>query len=121
MAKCDEGYPCEVCDGDVTSIVDSDLYLRYVIGQLDPEILHTTPERHLRCNPALAQYIRDPSFDSIEISGDFAAENLDADYVATQIDLVTRGYQRLQEIAATEGDRDVTTYPLDEVIDRYRT
>ena len=51
MAKCDEGYPCEVCGEDVEDITDSDLYLRYVIGLVDPETLHTSPERHLRCNP----------------------------------------------------------------------
>ena len=55
MAKCDEGYLCEVCGKDVAEIIDSDLYLRYVIGMLDPEVLHTTGERHIRCNPALAQ------------------------------------------------------------------
>ena len=40
MAKCEEGYLCEVCGGDVEAITDSDLYLRYVIGELDPEVLH---------------------------------------------------------------------------------
>ena len=43
MAKCEEGYLCDVCGGDVAEITDSDLYLRYVIGMLDPEMLHTTP------------------------------------------------------------------------------
>ena len=57
MAKCDEGYLCEVCGQDVAELTDSDLYLRYVIGLLDPETLHTTRERHIRCNPVLAQYI----------------------------------------------------------------
>ena len=50
MAKCDEGYLCEVCGDDVGAMTDSDLYLRYVIGMLDPEVLHTTRERHQRCN-----------------------------------------------------------------------
>ena len=40
MAKCDQGYLCEVCGHDVENMTDSDLYLRYVIGQLDPEMLH---------------------------------------------------------------------------------
>ncbi len=43
MAKCEEGYLCDVCGGDVEEITDSDLYLRFVIGLLDPETLHTTP------------------------------------------------------------------------------
>ena len=85
MAKCDEGYRCEVCGEDVTSIVDSDLYLRYVIGELDPEVLHTSPERHIRCNPVLAQFMRlstevvsipgrcDLSADSCRVDPDSAA------------------------------------------------
>ena len=32
MAKCEEGYLCEVCGQDVAEITESDLYLRYVIG-----------------------------------------------------------------------------------------
>ena len=32
MAKCEEGYLCDVCGGDVEAITDSDLYLRYVVG-----------------------------------------------------------------------------------------
>ena len=62
MAKCDEGYRCDVCGQDVERIGDSHLYLSYVIGELDPELLHTTPERHLRCNPVLAQFIVDDDF-----------------------------------------------------------
>src|SRR3569833_2928011 len=53
--RCEEGYLCDVCGGDVEEITDSDLYLRYVIGMVDPETLHTTRERHVRCNPALTQ------------------------------------------------------------------
>jgi len=119
MAKCDEGYRCEVCGEDVTSIVESDLYLRFVIGQLDPEVLHTSPERHLRCTPVLAQYIVDERFDPVTVEGEFAKENLDPLFVTQQIQLVTRGYQRLWEIIETQGDRDVTDYPLQEVRDRY--
>jgi len=119
MAKCDEGYRCEVCGEDVTSIVESDLYLRFVIGQLDPERLHTTPDRHLRCNPVLAQYIDDPRFPPVEVRGEFAAAELDRDFVCHQTGLVSRGYRRLWEIAQAD-ERDVTQYPLPEVADRYR-
>ena len=69
MAKCDEGYRCDVCGLDVTSIIDSDLYLRFVIGELDPETLHTSPERHLRCNPILSQFIRCDGFERIAVEG----------------------------------------------------
>ena len=59
MARCDQGYLCDVCGGDVEAIVDSDLYLRYVMGEVDPLALPTMPERHIRCNPAIAQYVVD--------------------------------------------------------------
>ena len=62
MAKCDEGYLCSVCGDEVDGILQSDLYLRFVIGEVDPERLHTSPERHIRCNPILAQFIKDEDF-----------------------------------------------------------
>ncbi|MEM1224750.1 MAG: hypothetical protein AAGJ40_03585 [Planctomycetota bacterium] len=114
MAKCDQGYLCEVCGGDVSSIVDSDLYLRYVIGQIPAEVLHTTPERHLQCNPILSQYIDDKHFDRPTVRGDFARERLDADYVQRQVTLVTRGYERLRQIQDDDDLTDVTEYPLPE-------
>ena len=120
MAKCDEGYRCEVCGEDVSSIVDSDLYLRYVIGELDPEVLHTRPERHIRCNPVLAQFIDVDGFEPVVSDQEFSRFRLDGDYVKQRVELVTRGYQRLQEIAGTEGDRNVTEYPLPEAIKKYR-
>jgi hypothetical protein len=57
MARCEQGYLCEVCGKDVAEITDSDLYLRYILGEVPPEELHLRRERHLRCNPELAQYI----------------------------------------------------------------
>ncbi|HMP08019.1 MAG TPA: hypothetical protein PJ982_16845, partial [Lacipirellulaceae bacterium] len=71
MAKCDEGYLCDVCGEDVATLAESDLYLRYVVGMLDPEVLHTTPERHIRCNPALAQYIVADDFEPVMVDGPF--------------------------------------------------
>lgn len=117
MAKCDEGYLCEVCGEEVESIVDSDLYLRFVIGLLDPETLHTTAERHLRCNPQLAQFIRTDDFDPIEAEGMFARHQLDPQFVAQREQLVTRGYQRLKEIAAIRARQEMSIleYPLPEV------
>ncbi|TWT83113.1 hypothetical protein CA13_45760 [Planctomycetes bacterium CA13] len=120
MAKCDEGYICEVCGKDVASIVESDLYLRFVIGELDPEVLHTTPERHIRCNPVLAQFIQCSGFEPVVLDGPMSLSNFDRQFATERSDLVTRGFERLQEIAAWDGDRDVTTYPLPSVADRYR-
>ena len=117
--KCDEGYRCEVCGDDVTSIVESDLYLRYVVGELDPETLHTSAERHIRCNPVLAQFIADERFEKVVVQGPMSLENLDPEFVHERSRLITRGYQRLLEIAEWPGDRDLTEYPLPEAVERY--
>jgi len=87
MAKCDEGYLCCVCGDDVEKITDSDLYLRFVIGLLDPELLH-----------------------------DFSKENLDPEYVAQREALVTRGWHRLKELKAL-GEVSILEFPLPEVIE----
>jgi len=89
MAKCEEGYLCEVCGRDVENLFDSDLYLRYVIGMVDPEV------------PA------------VTIEGDFDKRLLDAGYVRDRETLVTRGYRRLKELAAL--DLPIIDYPLPEV------
>lgn len=120
MAKCDEGYRCEVCGNDVTRMIDSDLYLRFVIGEIDPEVLHSSPERHLVCNPVLAQFIRHPDFEPVVVEGDLSLESLDPEFVQGRVDLVTRGFTRLLEISASDEDRDVTAYPLPEAIRKYR-
>lgn len=113
MAKCDEGYLCDVCGRDVAEMTESDLYLRYVIGLLDPEVLHTTKERHLKCDPVLAQYIVDERFSPVNVEGAFDKRSLDAAFVREQESLVTRGYRRLYEIGR-EGQA-IIDYPLPEV------
>jgi len=114
MAKCDEGYLCEVCGKDVAELTDSDLYLRYVIGMLDPEVLHTTSERHIRCNPALAQYIMADDFEPVVVTGAFDKRLLDADFVRVRESLVSRGWKRLRETAGKE--IPILEYPLPEVL-----
>jgi len=113
MAKCEEGYLCDVCCGDVEELTDSDLYLRYVIGQLDPETLHTTRERHIRCNPVLGQFIVDDEFTPLTVEGDFDKRLLDPLYVRQRETLVTRGYRRLKELRGL--DLPILDYPLAEV------
>src|SRR6476620_10311747 len=98
MAKCEEGYLCDVCGRDVANLIDSDLYLRYVIGMLDPEVLHTTKERHVRCNPVLAQFIVHEDFAPVAVEGDFDKRRLDSASVLDRETLVSRGYQRLREL-----------------------
>jgi hypothetical protein len=119
MAKCEEGYLRDVCGGDVENIWESDLYLRYVIGRIDPETLHTTPERHIRCNPVLAQFIVDGDFEPIIVEGPFDKRQLDPAYVREEERLVTRGWKRLKELAHREG-LSLLEYPLAEVRDRMK-
>ena len=114
MAKCDEGYICCICDQDVGNLIDSDLYLRFVTGMLDPEVLHTTDEKHIRCNPTLAQYIVSAEFESVTVEGDFDKRKLDAKFVEQRETLVTRGWNRLQELA--DSDLPILEYPLPEVV-----
>lgn len=113
MAKCEEGYLCDVCGQDVAEIWESDLYLRYVIGLIDPETLHTTRERHIRCNPALAQFIVDERFEAVTLDGDFDKRQLDPKFVRERERLVTRGWLRLRELAGAE--LSLLDYPLPEV------
>lgn len=110
MAQCDEGYLCEVCQGEVDEIVESDLYLSYVIGLVKFEDLTRKPERHIRCNPLQAQFIVHPEFEPVFVEGVFDKRNLDLDYVAQQETLVTRGWLRLREVV--EQGLPVTEYPL---------
>lgn len=113
MAKCEEGYLCDVCGEDVEEITDSDLYLRYVIGMIDPEVLHTTRERHIRCNPALAQFIVDDEFTAVFVDDDFDKRKLDGSFVREREILITRGWRRLKEVAGQ--DLTIVDYPLPEV------
>jgi hypothetical protein len=113
MAKCEEGYLCDVCGGDVEGLADSDLYLRFVIGEVEPEVLHTSRERHIRCNPVLAQFIVDDDFEPVAVEGPFDKRQLDAVYVRGRESLVTRGWRRLKELAGLE--LPIIDYPLPEV------
>src|SRR6516165_1824649 len=115
MARCEQGYLCEVCGQEVSEITDSDLYLRYVLGEVSPERLHLLRERHIRCNPALAQFITDPHFKPVHCEGVFAKENLDAAFVAAEEARVTRGWRRLQELPTL--GLTIVEYPLPEVVE----
>lgn len=117
MAKCDEGYLCSVCGQDVAGITDSDLYLRYVIGLLDPELLHVEPEKHIRCNPVLAQFIMADNFPPVEVDGEFGKQELDAEFVQQREQWVTRGWHRLHEVAGWS-ETSILEFPLPEVIEK---
>jgi hypothetical protein len=119
MAKCDEGYLCDVCGQDVAELTDSDLYLRYVVGMLDPEVLHTTPERHIRCNPSLAQYVVAEDFAPVIVDGPFDKRQLDAAFVAEREALVTRGWRRLHEVIRLGAP--IIEYPLPEIAEQIKS
>jgi len=114
MAPCDQGYLCDVCGEEVTSIRESDLYLRFVTGQIKSRELLKAPERHLRCNPVAAQFINAPQFSSIRAEGPFSRDELDQEFVACQVDLHTRGWNRLQELAEIAQATPIAEYPLPE-------
>ena len=118
MAQCEQGYLCEVCGGDVADLTESDLYLRYVLGEVDPETLHVRPERHIRCNPVLAQFIVADGFAAVVVEGPFGKSGLDPAFVASEEARLTRGYLRLRELLGQE--LPITEYPLPEVRSRWQ-
>jgi hypothetical protein len=118
MAKCEQGYLCQVCGLEVEEITESDLYLRFVLGEVPAEQLHLLPECHIRCNPSLAQYIVDPAFPPVCCEGAFAKEHLDAAFAAEEEARVTRGWRRLQEVPTL--GVPIIEYPLPEVRETMR-
>jgi hypothetical protein len=110
MARCEQGYLCDVCGAEVEGLTESDLYLAYVLGEVSLDQLHLRPERHIRCNPATAQFIIDPAFVPVACDGPFGKESLDPAYVAEMEDRVTRAWRRLQEIPALR--LPIAEYPL---------
>jgi hypothetical protein len=99
-----------VCGEDVPDLSVSDLYLRFVIGEITALQLASSPERHIRCNPVLAQFIVDPGFEPVEVEGPFSKSLLDAGDVGRREDLVTRGWRRLQELRHQR--IPISQYPL---------
>ncbi len=105
---------CEVCGDEVESIRESDLYLRFVTGEISSQELLATPERHLRCNPVVAQFISDPAFPPVVVEGDFDKRLFDPADVQLREALITRGWQRLQELAELATTVPLPHYPLPE-------
>ena len=113
MARCDQGYLCEVCGKEVPEIVESDLYLSFILGLVDARALLSRPERHIRCNPVQAQFIVDERFPPVTAEGPFDKRGLDPEFVRSQEELVTRGWRRLQEVRGLQ--IPISEYPLEEV------
>lgn len=110
MARCDRGYLCEVCGEPVPEITDSDLYLRFVLGELDSRLLLAAPERHLRCNPVQAQFIVDPEFEPVLVDGPFDKRHQDPTEVRQRETRVTAAFRRLRELPGS--GLPLSAYPL---------
>ena len=117
MAKCDEGYLCQVCGQAVKRLDESALYLQYVVGWISSDEIHTRPECHLRCQPTLAQFIVHKSFAAVELSKDFelSKERLDSDFARQREKLVTAGYERLRQLQRNRSEIPIEQYPLSAV------
>lgn len=110
MAKCDQGYLCVVCGEEVGQIKDSGLYLRYIIGEVNANELQAQPEHHIRCNPTLAQFIVDDSFEPVVAEGSFDKRELDSSEVIGREKLVTDGWKRLCVVKNQQ--LDISDFPL---------
>ena len=113
MAKCDGGYFCYACREYVENITQSELYLRYVLGEVPKEKLLELPDGHIWCNANLAQYIVDDRFDKpFEVDEPaLRKENRDPEWVRAEEERVTRGWRHLQGLPGSGIPMDL--YPLD--------
>jgi len=117
VAACDQGYLCDVCGDEVEQITESDLYLRFVIGEVSAKELPGEPERHIRCNPVQAQFIVDPKFEPVQVEGPFDKRTLDSEDVRRREELVTRGWKRLREVQSA--GLPIGQYPLPEFVENH--
>ena len=117
MAKCDQGYPCELCDEPVKNIIESSLYLRYVLGEVEAHELFSAPERHLKCDLELAQFIVHEKFERPTISSESKAaqSELSQEQRLKKESRVTAGWLRLREVVHM--GISITEYPLPEDAD----
>ena len=112
MARCDAGYFCYQCGEYVEDITESELYLRYVLGEIPYERLRKLPDGHIRCEASLAQFIVDPGFEPVEEEREYLDKRrMDPAEVARREERVTRGWRRLQEIPSLE--LAIEEYPLE--------
>ncbi len=116
MAKCDQGYLCTVCQEEVKRIDQSEVYLRFVLGWIDAEGLDSQPERHLLCNPTMAQFIVDPDFPEVMIEGPMSKSELDHAYQQQRQQEISEGYRRLKYLQKHRRNYGIRQYPLDRVI-----
>ncbi len=102
MAHCETGYFCRICGEYVEDITDSELYLRFVLGEVVLEELFYEADAHITCVPELAGLIDEQRFAPYRHRA--AATG------ARPAERVTRAWQRLQEIPSL--GIDIPDYPL---------
>jgi hypothetical protein len=98
MARCDQGYLCDVCGVAVDAITESELYLKFALGIASAADLATARDRHIACNPLIAQYIIDDRFPPVVCPEPFNKANLDATIVASQEIKYTAAYRLLHDM-----------------------
>ena len=114
MAKCDQGYPCELCGLPVKNINESSLYLRYVLGEVEAHELFSAPERHLKCDQNLAQFIVHEKFERPVLDSASSDDQVSIDdQTRRKKELrITAGWLRLREVVQL--GIPITEYPLPE-------
>ncbi len=68
------------------------------------------PEHHIRCNPAMAQFIIDNDFEPVFVEGPFDKRELDSAEVSLREKLVTNGWKRLCEVKSKQ--LAISEFPL---------
>ena len=90
-----------VCHEPVDTMPESELYLRYVLGEFPAERLQAMPDRHLRCNPEIGQFVENADFPSMTDDDPLTdRRRMDPAAARARADLVTRAWLRLREIPA---------------------
>lgn len=113
MARCDQGYLCQVCGEEVKRLDQSLLYLRYVIGWITAEQLTQQPEAHLSCTPSVAQFIVADDFATPDLGAEPAAKCfLDPEFRQAREALLTAGYLRLRYLQKHRRQMPIAEYPL---------
>ena len=81
MAVCEQGYLCTVCGerrrgdhrlGPLSSLC---------AGRGRWDNLNRAPEKHIRCDPVLAQFIVSDQFPPVNVDGVFSKAGLDPEFV----------------------------------------
>ncbi|WP_237225862.1 hypothetical protein [Rubinisphaera sp. JC750] len=110
MAACDEGYPCQTCGQPVKNIVDSALYVHFVLGEVQVHELFNHPETHLLCEPELSQFIVHEKFEAPVIEGPADKRLLPEAEREARENRITAAWERLRNVRQL--GIPLTEYPL---------